>query len=131
MSSSAASIASRLATLPRSLFDSVIAPLLTTADLLALSAVDRATRRLILTPARWRHKVFTSLPPLSSTAPSFASWCDVVQVVHSKSPLGGNMVCEWPVSLDSLVRFSNLRHFVDEDRDNTRLYLLHCVHLPP
>lgn len=97
---------SSLTLLPRAALESVIAPLLTTADLLALSSINRATRQLVLTPELWRNKVFKTFPPLSSSTPSLPAWCDVVQSVRTDyqepfDPL---------LSLDSLYQFPNLRH---------------------
>jgi len=110
--------------LPRSVFGRAIAPFLTTVDLLALSSVDRATRQLVLTPELWRSKVFTSFPIVASSVSSLPSWCDVVQLVDLQRARADDA----PASLDSLVRFPNLRrlynlspHFVPRDRHSTGL----------
>ena len=77
-----------LARLPLSLLTSVLSPFLTTADLLAASSCSWDTRRLLLSPALWRHRVFRSFPPLpfpsaSSLASGLPFWCDAVQEVST------------------------------------------------
>ena len=88
-------------------------PLLTTADLVAAATVNRATRRLLLAPSLWRHKVFTSFPSFSSPS-SLPSWNEAVQLVTTSgfSPAGRGTVMppDWWLSFSSLPLFPNLRH---------------------
>ena len=104
------------ASLPHSVFESAIAPLLSSADLLAFSSVSRAARQLVLSPALWRSKVFTSFPPLPSpiSTSSPPSWCDVVQVVHAHvtdyRKWRGSDVPAVKLRVQSLIHFRNLRH---------------------
>ena len=96
--------------LPRSLLDSANLPLLYNCDLLALSAIDRAThQRLLSTPSlwrsrRWERRVLHSAPPLRSRALSLPSVCNVVQLVRLND--------QWPSSVDwsLLALFPLLRH---------------------
>jgi len=108
MASYASAPATSFATLPRTVFESTIAPLLTISNLLAFSSVDRATRQLVLTPQLWRSKLFTSFPFGASTVPSLPSWCDVVQVMDTQRAF--HQPASLSASFDSLVRFPNLRH---------------------
>ena len=89
--------------LPCELVQCALAPLLATADLLAAATVDRATRRLLLSPAIWRDHVFATLPATPSLS-SLPSWCEAVQRV-------GNLkrASWWKVALSSFPRFPNLR----------------------
>ena len=111
---SAAASAASFAALPSSVFASAIAPLLGTADLLAFASTSHAMRRLVVSPAVWRHRVFKSFPSLpsaSSTSPSsLPSWCSVVQIVDTRRGKGLSSVPHRPFSFASLPLFPNLRH---------------------
>ena len=82
---------------------SVVAPLLTTTDLLAASTTNQASRRFFLSPAFWRYKTFTSFPrSLSlSTIPSFCNAVQLVSVRQARKSLP---------SFSFLSSFPNLRH---------------------
>ena len=102
----------RFATLPRSVFESSVAPLLTTTDLLAFSSASRAARQLVLVPSLWRGKVFKSFPPFISPASSLPSWCGVVQLVNTQIVSQVQHVPDVSAKLllASLHHFPNLRH---------------------
>ena len=118
-----------LDTLPRGLFESAIAPLLATADLLAFSSASRAARQLVLVPSLWRNKEFASFPEFVSPASSLPSWCDVVQLVVTSGVRvvlpGAPPSAELP--LRSLLHFPNLRrlstsyHVFDNDEASNPL----------
>ena len=100
---------------PTGVFASVIAPLLATADLLAFASTSHAMRRLVVSPAVWRHRVFTSFPALPSTSSlsspsSLPSWCSVVQIVDTRRGPRVSSVTGRPLSISALRSFSNLRH---------------------
>ena len=87
---------------------SAIAPLLATADLLAFSTVNSATRLLVLTPALWRQQLFTFLPTSACAAPSPLSLGGVVQVADIRLPLP--TTADRQSCLSSLHAFPSLRH---------------------
>ena len=115
MSSSTPLTVFNLASLPLSVLASALAPFLATTDLLAVSSCSRDTRRLLLSPPVWRHRVFRSFPPFafssSSSTPTLLSWCDAVQLVDRPSPFSSFR--KWGASAlpcSSLVLFPHLRH---------------------
>ena len=100
--------------LPDAVLTNGLAPLLVTADLLAVATTSRGMRRLFLSPPLWRCKVFSSLPPLpASSLSSLPSWCDAVQLVDARGfsqvSYGTEMPADWPWSLSSLTLLPNLR----------------------
>ena len=99
--------------LPRSVAQHAILPfLLTTPDLLALAVVDRATRRLVLTPSVWRRwRLRARLPeacpalPAASAALALPSLCDAVQHASSDRHRAARV--------ELLGRFPNLQRLAD------------------
>ena len=115
MSSAAAdpsALSTSIASLPRSVLESAIAPLLTTAALLTLASADRVTRRLVLTQSLWRNRAFKVVPAVASAStPPLPSLQAVVQVVTIlRRPRRAAVPTDWPLSLSSLVGFTNLRY---------------------
>ena len=101
-----AASAAYFATLPSDVLESV-ASLLTVANCICLSSVDRATRRLLLSPHFWRQRVFIALP-LLTCATRFPAWCDVVQLVEMRH----SFETQWrPHSLSCLLLYPRLHHF--------------------
>ena len=97
------------AVLSEAVLTSVIAPLLTTSDLLALASTDRVTRQLLLSSSLWRHKVFRSLPRCASCVSSpLPSLFTVVQQLRVQYCSG--LPDDWSSPFLSLVLFPNLRH---------------------
>ena len=104
-----------IASLPQSVLACALAPLLTTADQLALSSVDKVTRRLVVTPPPWQDTVFTFFPPPATCTSSLPSLRDVVQLMQTldgsfKLDGDGHMPAEWPLSFSTLLRLPSLCH---------------------
>ena len=113
----------RFCTLFNILPASAVCSFLSTADVLAVAAVDRATRlHVVSSPAVWRTRVFRAfpVPPASPTSSSstassssvaLPSWCSAVQVMevdadashHNKKPTDSLS------SFASLAQYHNLR----------------------
>ena len=113
--------------LPDGLLINALAPLLATADLLALASSNRATRQLLLSPSLWRRKVFTSFPPLQpSSSPALPLWSEAVQLLqvdrHSRrtQALLDSLVSWPPSSTDSPWSFSSLLLFPNLRRVETK-----------
>ena len=104
------------ASLPFSLLSSVLAPFLSTTDLLSVSSCSREVRRLLLSPPLWRHWLFSSFRPRtplpSSSNCPLPSWCDAVQLVDTDArPRRTTESRPQPVLAFSLLSlFPNLRH---------------------